>query len=249
MSVNVLRWDLLGNLVYVGGLFYSLNKLLLINFSLVWCSTIHHGVQLLLRINQRRNLFALVEMGIHYWNTRVREGPEPLPIPGYQYCILCALWFNGGWNTILSTQLIHRHHFLALIQWVFVCYRCNLNMVRTKHIDARAWHDQPIDQIGPVQLPVKPRWGQCCRSHNHSVARSRTAQPPGFHSQASQGCHTQPTGGPLMGGGRSYPSAKVQLVYSYSPSQQGKIFYGEIERKKDEREVQNKTFQHFFIPL
>ena len=42
-------------------------------FSLVLCSTTHHGVQLVLGISQGRNPFTPVEMGIHYQYTHIKS--------------------------------------------------------------------------------------------------------------------------------------------------------------------------------
>ena len=42
-------------------------------FSLVQCSTTHHGVQLLLGKSQGRNPFALAETGIHYQYTHIKS--------------------------------------------------------------------------------------------------------------------------------------------------------------------------------
>ena len=42
-------------------------------FSLVLCSTTHHGVQLVLGISQGENPFALAEMGIHYQYIRIKS--------------------------------------------------------------------------------------------------------------------------------------------------------------------------------
>ena len=41
-------------------------------FSLVPCSTMHHGVQLMLGMNQGGNPFALAEMGIQYQYTQAK---------------------------------------------------------------------------------------------------------------------------------------------------------------------------------
>ena len=59
-------------------------------------------------------------------------------------------------------------------------------MVRIKHIVARAGHDQPIDQIGPIRPLVRPSKGQSgvLQVIDDSVARSVTAQPPEFRSSA-----------------------------------------------------------------
>ena len=42
---------------------------LLIGFSLILCAPIHHGVQLLLGINQGENPFTLIDREIYYWYT------------------------------------------------------------------------------------------------------------------------------------------------------------------------------------
>ena len=42
-------------------------------FSLVLCSTTHHGVQLVLGISQGGNPFALAKMWIHYQYTRIKS--------------------------------------------------------------------------------------------------------------------------------------------------------------------------------
>ena len=42
-------------------------------FSLVLCSTTHHGVQLVLGISQWGNPFTLAETGIHYQYTHIKS--------------------------------------------------------------------------------------------------------------------------------------------------------------------------------
>ena len=53
---------------------------------------------------------------------------------------------------------------------------------RDSHIGSKAWHDQPIDRIGPLRLlflaHLGPKWSAA--SHvKTSVSGSRTAQTPG----------------------------------------------------------------------
>ena len=65
-------------------------------------------------------------------------------------------FFSTGQIPIFSTQLTLSHYILAPKRWELgICCKCRLkNTVGIKHIGARAWHDQPIDRIGPVRSPV-----------------------------------------------------------------------------------------------
>ena len=80
-----------------------------------------------------------------------------------------------------------------------------------------AWHDQPIDRIGPIRPPVEPSKGQSgmLQVIDHSVAGSMTAQSLGFRPSAlrisTHGQQVAPLGG-------SYPSAEVQSAYSTAPA-------------------------------
>ena len=73
-------------------------------FSLVICSTTHHGVQLVLGISRGRggpirpgwNRNTLPVYSYQEWNS------EPLPIFGFN-----AIQFNSGQNSLLKTQLTH----------------------------------------------------------------------------------------------------------------------------------------------
>ena len=83
---------------------------------------------------------------------------------------------------------------------------------------ARAWRDQPIDWIGLIQPPIIPSKGQSgvLQAIDLSVARSRTAQLPGFRPSALQvATHGQPV---VSLGEGSYPSAEVQSAYSTAPA-------------------------------
>ena len=195
----------------------------MINFSSVLCSTTHHGVKLLLGINQEGNPFTLVETGdtLPVYSSQ-EEGPESLPIPGHQYCILSALWFKRGWSSILSNQLTHC--FLAHMikkDWLFVCHRCSLNTVKTRHIDARAWCDQPIDGIRPPWRSVKPSSGQSgvlqvTLPLGHWIKGSSTIR---ILSSSIMGHHPQSTGGPIWEG--SLTSLQRCSRQSYRPRTQG----------------------------
>ena len=95
--------------------------------------------------------------------------------------------------------------------------------VGIKYIGARAWHDQPIDRIGPIRPPVRPSKGQSgvLQAIDHSVAGSMTAQPPGIRPSALRiTTHGQQVAS--LGGG-SYPSAEVQTAYSTAPSRQSEV--------------------------
>ena len=75
------------------------------HFSLALYSTTHHGVQLMLGMNQGGNPFALVETEIHNQYTQV-EGRLP------SHCQFQVL--STGQIPILSTQLTLSHRLLAL---------------------------------------------------------------------------------------------------------------------------------------
>ena len=68
-------------------------------FSLLLCSTTHHGVQLVLGISQGRNPLTLVEVGIHYQYTHIKS--EILSL--YQFLVLMLHYLTEVKTPLLST--------------------------------------------------------------------------------------------------------------------------------------------------
>ena len=84
----------------------------IICFSLVLCSTTHHGVQLILGKYQEGNPFALVEMRIHYQYTRVKSKI-------LSFCQI-LLFITQQWNRVKKPFPLHtantQPRLLALIR-------------------------------------------------------------------------------------------------------------------------------------
>ena len=111
------------------------------------------------------------------------------------FCVESGVMWKDEWRpnaTITSDQ--HKQHNDIDLVFGFNQYQCILwgqcklmvvlwiqkSTVRI-NIDTRAWHDQPIDHIGPIQPPIRPSKGQNGVLHviDCSVAGSMTSQPPG----------------------------------------------------------------------
>ena len=90
---------------------------------------------------------------------------------------------------------------------------------------ARAWEDQPIDQIGSIRPPIRPSKSQsgALQAIDHSVTESMTAQLPGFHPSVLR---VATHGQQVASLGRSYPSAEVQFAYSTTPANRADLFGG-----------------------
>ena len=80
-----------------------------VDFSLVLCSTTHHGVQLVLEISQGENPFALVETRIHYQYTHIK-----IEIPSL--CQFLVPYNLTVVKILLSTQLPLSPRLLAPIR-------------------------------------------------------------------------------------------------------------------------------------
>ena len=94
---------------------------------------------------------------------------------------------------------------------------------------------------------------KCCKSFDHSCARSRTAQPPGSCPKTLQvATHSQPVAS--VGRGSLSPSAELQLAYSTAPANRAirtvktkqKIFFNLKKKKKKKKKkikVENVAFK------
>ena len=74
---------------------------------------------------------------------------------------------------------------------------------RDKHTGAGIWHNQPIDQIGPLRPTARPSKSQSgvLQATEQFVAGSMTAQPPGSRPSAFRvAAHSQQVA-PLREGG------------------------------------------------
>ena len=84
-----------------------------------------------------------------------------------------------------------------------------------------AWHNQPIDWIGPLQPPVLPNksqsgafqvtWPLWLPGHRQLSHKDPVLMPYGWLSTANRWSR-------WWRGRKSYPSVEVQLVYSAAPA-------------------------------
>ena len=96
-----------------------------------------------------------------------------------------------------------------------VCHKCQLkNTVGTKHINARAWHDQPSDRdcLTARQAKQGPKW--CVAS---CLTTRLSGQVLLKHQDLVLKHHRSPTCS-LVGWGETYTFAEVQSTYSPAPA-------------------------------
>ena len=91
---------------------FEKEAIFVIYFSLVLCSTTHHGVQLEKGMNQGGNPFALAETGIQYQYTHAKSMIQSL----CQILLLITQQSNSSHNSYLSTQLTLSPRLLARME-------------------------------------------------------------------------------------------------------------------------------------
>ena len=127
--------------------------------------------------------------------------------------------FTNDQIPILTTQLTLSHRLLAPKRYgLGICCKCRLkSTVRIKHIDARAWHNQPFDWVWPIQPSVKlskvqsgelrVTWPLGCQAMYYSTMR--------ILSLSIIGCHLWQTGS-FIGGVLLLCRGAVSILYSPS---------------------------------
>ena len=178
-------------------------------------------VQFVLETYAEGNPFILVETEIHdqYTRTECRFSSR------CQFQVLIT-----GQIPILSTQLTLTYHLLAP-KWSGLgtgCKRWFRRKVRRKYVGARAWHDQPIDQIAPIQLPFRVSMGQSGSLVviDNSVTVSMSAQSTRIPSQCHTSRRPKPTGVPISSGLTSLERCVIGVyIYIYQPLRLDKIWH------------------------
>ena len=175
---------------------------------LVWCSTTHHGVQLMLGINQGGNQFTLAEMGIQYQYTHAKSMILSL-------CQILLLFRKSRSNSSTGADCMI---------WSREKQTYVLGHVGTN------W----LIRSGLIWLPVRPSKGQSdgLQTIDHSFARSMTAQQLRFCPSALR---VTTLGQQVASLGEGLPNCRGVVGIFYSPSKQSKII-GEMGRENEHRE-------------